>query len=75
MGLNESAGYVAVALAALGTGYLAEAYGLRPEPFYVKIACAAAGLAISLIFVRETRHHVALEPGTSLPFRTRQTCR
>jgi MFS family permease len=63
MGLNEFAGYLAVALAALGTGYLAQAYGLRPEPFYLGIACAAAGLAISLLFVRETRHHVALEAG------------
>src|SRR6266496_2757545 len=61
MGLNEFAGYLAVALAALGTGYLAQAYGLRPEPFYLGIACAAAGLALSLFFVRETRHHVALE--------------
>jgi MFS family permease len=61
MGFNEFAGYLAVALAALGTGYLAQAYGLRPEPFYLGIACAAAGLAISLLFVRETRSHVALE--------------
>jgi MFS family permease len=61
MGINEFAGYLAVALAALGTGYLAQAYRLRPEPFYLGIACAAAGLALSLLFVRETRHHVALE--------------
>jgi MFS family permease len=61
MGLNEFAGYLAVALAALGTGYLAQAYGLRPEPFYLGIACAAAGLALSLLFVRETHLHVALE--------------
>jgi len=61
MGLNEFAGYLAVALAALGSGYLAQAYGLRPEPFYLGIAFAAAGLAISLLFVRETRHHAALE--------------
>jgi MFS family permease len=61
MGLNEFAGYLAVALAALGTGYLAQAYGLRPEPFYLGIACAAAGLALSLLFVRDTRHHVTLE--------------
>jgi MFS family permease len=63
MGLNEFAGYLAVALAALGTGYLAQAYGLRPEPFYLGIACAAGGLALSLLFVRETRHHAALEAG------------
>jgi len=61
MGLNEFAGYLAVALAALGTGYLAQAYGLRPAPFYLGIAFAAGGLALSLLFVRETRHHVALE--------------
>jgi MFS family permease len=63
MGLNEFAGYLAVAVAALGTGYLAQAYGLRPEPFYLGIGCATAGLALSLVFVRETRHHVALEAG------------
>jgi MFS family permease len=67
MGLNEFAGYLAVALAALGSGYLAQAYGLRPEPFYLGIACAAAGLALSLLFVRETRHHVAVEAGNSGP--------
>jgi MFS family permease len=61
MGLNEFAGYLAVALAALGTGYIAQAYGLRPEPFYLGIACAAAGLTLSLFLVRETEHHVALE--------------
>ena len=61
MGLNEFAGYLAVALTALGTGYIAAAYGLRPEPFYVGIAAVALGLALSLLFVRETAHHVALE--------------
>ena len=63
MGLNEFAGYLAVALAALGTGYLAQAYGLRPEPFYLGIGFTAAGLALSLLFVRETHHYVALEGG------------
>jgi MFS family permease len=58
MGLNEFAGYVAVALAALGTGVLAEAYSLRPEPFYLGIAFAAVGTALSALFVRETREHV-----------------
>jgi MFS family permease len=65
MGLNEFAGYLAVALAALGTGYLAQAYGLRPEPFYLGIAFAATGLALSLLFVRETQHHVVLEAAES----------
>jgi MFS family permease len=61
MGINEFAGYLAVAFAALGTGYIARSYGLRPEPFYLGIACVAAGLALSLLFVRETRHHAAAE--------------
>jgi MFS family permease len=61
MGLNEFAGYVAVALSALATGYLAEAYGLRPEPFYLGIAFAAIGTGLSIVFVRETRHFVLHE--------------
>jgi MFS family permease len=61
MGLNECAGYLAVALAALATGYLAQAYGLRPEPFYLGIACVVLGLGLSLLFVRETRAHAAIE--------------
>jgi MFS family permease len=61
MGLNEFAGYLAVAVSALATGWLAEAYGLRPEPFYMGIAFAAAGIGLSLLFVRETHHHAALE--------------
>jgi MFS family permease len=70
MGLNEFAGYLAVALAALGTGYIAEAYGLRPEPFYLGIAFAAAGTALSLLFVRETHHHAALEARDFTPHPT-----
>ena len=61
MGLNEFAGYLAVALAALGTGYVAEAFGLRPEPFYLGVAFVALGLGLSLFFVRETAEHVRLE--------------
>jgi len=56
MGLNEFAGYLAVAVSALATGYLAGAYGLRPEPFYLGIAFAAIGTALSVLFVRDTRH-------------------
>ncbi len=61
MGLNEFAGYLAVALSALGTGYVAQAYGLRPEPFYLGIAFVALGLGLSTVFVRETRGHARLE--------------
>jgi predicted MFS family arabinose efflux permease len=38
MGLNEAAGYGAVAITALVTGYLAAAYGLRPAPFLLGAA-------------------------------------
>ncbi len=57
MGLNEFAGYGAVALSALATGYIAAAYGLRPQPFYLGIAFAAIGLVLSALLVRETHGH------------------
>jgi len=65
MGLNEFAGYVAVALSALGTGIIASHYGLRPEPFYLGIAFAAIGLALTL-FVRDTTGHAHGEAQTQL---------
>jgi MFS family permease len=61
MGLNEFAGYVAVAGSALATGFIAARYGLRPEPFYLGVGFVAVGLLLSAIVVRETRHHVAAE--------------
>ncbi|WP_107764834.1 MFS transporter [Nocardioides terrigena] len=64
MGLNEAAGYGAVAVTALATGYLAEAYGLRPAPFLLGAAFAALGLGLSTLAVRETREHVRLETAT-----------
>jgi len=57
MGLNEFAGYLAVALSALATGLIAQRYGLRPQPFYLGIAFAAAGLALSTLLVRDTTAH------------------
>lgn len=61
MGLNEAAGYLAVSLTALATGYIAARYGLRPEPFYLGVAFAGLGLGLSSMAVRETRGHVAFE--------------
>ena len=61
MGLNEFAGYLAVALSALATGEIASRYGLRPEPFYLGIAFVAFGLALSQLFVRDTMAHVRHE--------------
>jgi len=61
MGVNECAGYIAVAGAALATGWIAARYGLRPQPFYLGLVFVGAGLLLSLLFVRETAAHVALE--------------
>jgi MFS family permease len=61
MGLNEFAGYVAVAGSALATGWIAARYGLRPEPFYLGIGFVAVGLGLSALVVGETKHHVAYE--------------
>ena len=61
MGLNEAAGYGAVAVTALVTGYLAESYGLRPAPFLLGIAFAALGVGLSTFAVKETREHARLE--------------
>jgi len=61
MGLNEFAGYLAVALAAYGSGEIASRFGLRPEPFYLGVGIAAVGLALSILFVRDTSGHLRLE--------------
>jgi len=66
MGLNEAAGYAAVAVTALATGYLAESYGLRPAPFLLGIAFAAFGLGLSTLAVKETRGHARLEAATHI---------
>jgi MFS family permease len=65
MGLNEFAGYVAVALVAFLTGWIASEYGLRPYPFYIGIALIVAGLASSVLLVKDTRPHAAKESATT----------
>jgi MFS family permease len=67
VGLNEFAGYLAVGLTALATGYLASIYGLRPEPFYLGVAYVALGLLVSALLVRDTGEHVRLEMEAHLP--------
>lgn len=61
MGLNEAAGYGALGLTALATGYVAAWYGLRPEPFYIGIVYSALGLLLSVFLVHDTRGHARLE--------------
>lgn len=61
MGLNEFAGYFAVAGSALFTGFIASRYGLRPEPFYLGVVYVVFGLLMSLFMIHETHHHVKAE--------------
>jgi MFS family permease len=61
MGLNEAAGYGAVALTAFATGLIAERWGLRPGPFLLGLAFAGLGLGLAMLFVRETHGHARHE--------------
>ncbi len=61
MGLNEAAGYGAVAITALATGWIAAEHGLRPAPFFLGLAYAALGLGLSTLAVKETRAHARHE--------------
>ncbi len=59
MGLNEFAGYIAVALVAFLTGWIASEYGIRPYPFYIGIVLVFLGLTGSVFFIKDTQQHVA----------------
>ncbi|MDV2478554.1 MFS transporter [Rhodococcus zopfii] len=67
MGLNEAAGYGAVAVSSLLAGYLAQQYGLRPAPFLLGLAYTALALMLSGVFVRETRDYARLEAAGHAP--------
>ncbi len=67
MGLNEFAGYFAVAASALATGWIAARHGLRPEPFYLGVGYVVIGFALSVFAVRETLHFVHQEAKDSGP--------
>ena len=61
MGINEFAGYFAVGVVALLTGYIAQNYGITPYPFYLGIAISIIGLLLSFFLVRDTRAFVHKE--------------
>ena len=73
-GMNEFAGYLAMALSTVASGWIAAQTALRPYPFYLGIVFAVSGLALSVFWVRETRRHAQLEatqheaPGERLSF-------
>jgi MFS family permease len=64
MGLNEFAGYVALALVAFLTGYVANRYGLTPYPFYIGVVIAVLGLFTSWLWVKDTTSFVQQEGST-----------
>ena len=61
MGLNEAAGYGAVAVTSMAAGYLAAKYGLRPAPFLLGLSYTALAIGLSTLAVKETRGHARLE--------------
>jgi MFS family permease len=66
LGLNEAAGYLAVAVTAYATGLIADAFGLRPAPFFLGIAIAGLGLGVSSLMVQETHGHALHEAGVRM---------
>ena len=66
MGFNEAAGYGAVAITALATGLIASSHGLRPAPFFLGVAYAGLGLALSTFAVRETHGHAKHEAASHM---------
>ncbi len=65
MGLNEFAGYLAVAGSAIATAAIAARWDLRPEPFYLGVGYVVVGGLLSLVFVRETHGHAKVEGGAT----------
>lgn len=65
MGLNEFAGYLSVGLVAFLTGLIADRYGVTPYPFYLGLGIALAGFLTTWLWIRDTRHHVAMESANS----------
>ncbi|MCA1801528.1 MAG: MFS transporter [Rhodothermaceae bacterium] len=61
MGLNEFSGYLAVAIVAFLTGWIAAEFGLRPYPFYLGIVMAVLGLLMSVFLIRDTAPFVDFE--------------
>lgn len=67
MGLNEAAGYGAVAVTSMAAGYLAAEHGLRSMPFLLGLAYTALALGLSTMEVHETRDHASVESATHAP--------
>ena len=66
VGLNEFAGYAAVGLSALGSGLLADRFGLRPEPFVLGLVVVIGGALLSSFVARDTHTVINLKPHLQL---------
>jgi MFS family permease len=67
LGLNEAAGYGGVALAAGLSGLLASQFAARDVVVVAGAAIAVSAFVLSLLFVRDTGAHVALEQAHQEP--------
>jgi MFS family permease len=68
LGLNESAGYLGVAVAALATGALAASFAPRSVVWVLAGVLTIVGFALTAVLVRDTRGHVEVEErGASEP--------
>ena len=65
LGLNESAGYGGVAVAAMLSGWLASEYAARDVLVTGGAIVAVIGLLVSVLLVRDTAEHVALEQSSA----------
>jgi MFS family permease len=73
LGLNESAGYLGVAVAAFATGALAASFAPRAVVWVGIALVVATGTLASVLLVRDTGAHVAAEQhahGVDVPTRT-----
>jgi MFS family permease len=67
LGLNEAAGYGGVAAAAVVTGWLATEFAARDVLVVAGALIATLALVVSVLFVRDTGGHVALEQAQHEP--------
>jgi MFS family permease len=65
MGINEAAGYIAVGAVAFLSASIANAYDVRPYPFYIGILLSILGLLLSIFLIKDTRGFVQLESENS----------
>ncbi len=62
-GVNEFAGYAAVAVAGIATGYLSPLYGPRATLLWFALGVIAVAAAIAVLFVKETLPWAKAESG------------